>query len=283
MVVPQDIAWELILVDNNSKDSTRQAVADFSATGKLPLKYIFESRPGLSFARNAGIANSQAEIIAFTDDDVIVEPDWLSKLLVAFSKSDCMALGGRIFPIWPGPKPAWFRENGPYATPKAIVYLDLGEEICVADSPLCGANMAFRKAAFLKYGDFRVDLGRVAASLMGGEDIEFFERLKKAREKLLYVPDVIVHHPVTKDRMEKEYFEKWCFNGARTAVRFEGLPKHVVSYFGLPRYYFRSLLENVVRWFLTFDEGKRFYYKLQVCILLGRIAETWQMSRGRTA
>jgi glycosyltransferase involved in cell wall biosynthesis len=282
MVLPPSISWELVIVDNNSKDATKQTVSDLASAGKLPLKYVFESRPGLSHARNTGIVNAQAEIMAFTDDDVIVEPDWLSKLVGAFLKYDCMALGGRVFPIWPGPKPSWFHEHGPYATPKAIVYFDLGEEFLVPDSNPYGANMAFRKAAFEKYGNFRVDLGRVADSLLGGEDIEFFERLRKGREKILYAPDVIVHHPVTKDRMEKKYFERWCFNAARTAVRFEGLPKHVVSYFGLPRYYFRSLFENVVRWFLTIDRDRSFYYKLQVCILLGRIAETWQVNRNRT-
>jgi glucosyl-dolichyl phosphate glucuronosyltransferase len=283
LVLPPAISWELIVVDNNSKDKTKQTVAHFAAADKLPLKYVFESRPGLSQARNAGIANAEAEIIAFTDDDVTVEPDWISKLVAAFSKYDCIAIGGRVFPVWPGARPSWFHETGPYATPKAIVYFDLGDEVCVPAAAPYGANMAFRKAVFQKYGNFRVDLGRVADSLMGGEDIEFFERLKKGHEKILYAPDVIVHHPVTKDRLEKKYFERWCFNAARTAVRFEGLPNHIVSYFGLPRYYFRSLFENVVRWFLTIDRDKRFYYKLQVCILLGRIAETWQISRSHTA
>ena len=272
--VSLDLRWYLTVVDNNSGDQTKAVVEQFAASAPFPIHYVFEGRPGLSYARNTGIEKSTGDIIAFIDDDVTVEKDWLINLQAAFEKYDCIAVGGRIYPVWPGPKPSWFHEQGPFATPKAIVYFDLGDKVCVPESHPYGANMAFRREAFAKYGTFRVDLGRVANALMGGEDIEFFERLKKGGERILYVPDVVVYHPVTKDRLDKNYFESWCFNAARSAVRFEGLPKRAVYYFGLPRFYFRDLLENLAKYLVTFDSDRRFYYKLQICILAGRIVET---------
>lgn len=269
---------ELLVVDNNSKDSTKSVVEDFIASLCLPCRYIFESRPGLSYARNAGISQARGNIIAFTDDDVIVHKDWLSNIAAAFARNSCIGIGGRIFPVWPGPKPSWFQENGPFATPKAIVAFDLGEKVCVPESHPYGANMAFRREAFEKYGMFRVDLGRIGSALLGGEDIEYFERLRKAGESVLYIPEVVVHHPVTKERTQKSYFVRWCFSAARTAVRFEGVPKNAVYYFGLPRFYFRQLCENLAKFLFSPNAARRFYYKLQLCIVLGRIAETRRLS-----
>jgi len=280
-MIPSSLQWELIVIDNNSRDSTRQVVEHFIATTALPLKYVFEPKPGLSNARNTGIEYAHGSVIAFTDDDVTVEKHWLANLYQAFQKFDCIAIGGRIFPVWPGSKPSWFQERGAFATPKAIVYFDLGDKVCVPDSHPYGANMAFRREAFAKYGTFRVDLGRVANSLMGGEDIEFFERLKRSGESVLYIPDVVVHHPVTNDRLEKRYFQSWCFNAARTAVRFEGLPQSVVYCLGLPRFYFRDLLENLAKYLFTWNSSRRFYYKLQVCIVAGRIVETRRITKSR--
>ena len=279
MIIPTGMQWELIVIDNNSTDSTRYVVEQFIATSPLPLKYVFEPHPGLSYARNAGIQHSQGSVIAFTDDDVRVEKHWLANLNAAFQNFDCIAIGGRIYPVWPGPMPSWFQERGPFATPKAIVYFDLGDTVCVPSSHPYGANMAFRREAFAKYGEFRVDLGRVASALMGGEDIEFFERLRRSGESVLYIPDVVVYHPVTNDRMEKRYFESWCFNASRSSVRFEGLPERAIYYFGVPRFYFRNLLENLALYLLTLDSDRRFYYKLQIYSVAGRIVETRRLTK----
>ena len=73
MSVSDDIEWELLIVDNNSTDNTREAVNDFTKTSGLNCRYVFESKQGLSNARNRGVKEACGEIIAFTDDDVIVD------------------------------------------------------------------------------------------------------------------------------------------------------------------------------------------------------------------
>src|SRR5271169_5851600 len=83
-LVFQDLNWELLVVDNNSTDSTREVVENFARTAAFPVRYIFEKIQGRSAALNAGIAEAKGEIIVFTDDDVLLHPDWLSNLKRTF-------------------------------------------------------------------------------------------------------------------------------------------------------------------------------------------------------
>src|SRR6476646_149731 len=73
--IPPSVSWELLVVDNNSNDNTQQTCAALKHS--LPLRYVFEGRPGKSNALNRAIAETSAELILFTDDDVDVAPDWL--------------------------------------------------------------------------------------------------------------------------------------------------------------------------------------------------------------
>src|SRR5215471_13462056 len=75
-----DVRYQLIVVDNNSTDDTRAVVESYIVRGHNHLQYIFEPRPGVSHARNSGIANARAPIIAFTDDDIRVSSDWVSSI-----------------------------------------------------------------------------------------------------------------------------------------------------------------------------------------------------------
>src|SRR5215468_10996481 len=76
--IPPNLNWEMVLVDNNSNDKTAELISELSVKFPAPLRYIFESQQGQSFARNRGIAEARGEIIAFTDDDVIPEKNWIS-------------------------------------------------------------------------------------------------------------------------------------------------------------------------------------------------------------
>lgn len=97
--------WEVIVVDNNSRDRTREVVEEVQREWPL-LRYEFESEQGLSHARNHGISCAQGEVILFTDDDVLPEPDWLEITLAGMEKYQADACGGYIAPIWETPPPA---------------------------------------------------------------------------------------------------------------------------------------------------------------------------------
>src|SRR5690349_5231481 len=74
------VRFEVIVVDNNSTDDTKQVVESFVRRGHSNLRYSFEGRQGLSHARNAGIAVARSPLVAFTDDDIRVAPDWVSTI-----------------------------------------------------------------------------------------------------------------------------------------------------------------------------------------------------------
>src|SRR5450759_1349913 len=105
----ETVNWELIVVDNNSNDNTKEIISEYSK--KLPnLIYKFEPQQGLSFARNLGIHSAHGAIIAFTDDDVLPEFDWLIQIQNNMEKYNCDACGGYIAPKWEAPPPPWLTE-----------------------------------------------------------------------------------------------------------------------------------------------------------------------------
>lgn len=277
--VPMGTSYEVIVVDNNSTDETKAVVDAVRQEGPGQFTYVFEPRQGKSFALNTAISMAKGEVIAFTDDDVSLDMNWLVKIRHAFEAYGCAGIGGRILAVWKSETPRWFAAEGPYKLGGAIVELDLGEEPCDLDRPAYGANMAFRRHVFEKYGLFREDLGPNPYNLIRNEDSEFCRRLISGGEKFIYAPQVVVYHPVEKERTRKEYFEAWQFNYGRALIRINGIPQWATCYFGVPRYFFRHLLEASLKWGLSLDSQRRFYYKLKVFEAAGQIAECHSRSR----
>jgi len=102
--------WEVIVVDNNSSDQTKDVVEHYIKKFNGKLKYTFEPQQGLNYARNRGLKEAQGDIITFTDDDVEVHHDWLENIWVCFSQQDCDAVGGRVLPVYPQETPQWVRD-----------------------------------------------------------------------------------------------------------------------------------------------------------------------------
>jgi len=269
----RDLEWELVIVDNKSSDNTRETSDDFAKNSGLSVKYIFEEKQGLSFARNAGIKAATGDILAFTDDDVMVEPSWLTHIQAAFADGDVIGVGGRVIPVWTTKKPTWYAADGPYSLMSFVVRFDLGLTPCEMKATPFGANMVFRRSAFEKYGYFRTDLGRIGKNLLHGEDSEFGRRLLDGGEKLSYVPQAIVYHPVEPERATKKYAEDWYLMYGRTSARMASLPEKLPTYFGVPRYLFRKLIEAFLTWTFTFNPDRRFYHKLQTYRFIGEISE----------
>ena len=187
-------SWELIVVDNNSKDHTKAVVEEAQAAWPV-LRYEFEGAQGLSHARNHGIACARGEVILFTDDDVLPESEWLETTLAGLENHGAQACGGYIAPIWESPPPPWLTERF-YGF--LAVRTDRSDDHCVtADTPLpFGANMAFRRQVFDRVGLFDTSRGRKGAVLASGEDGEMFERILAAGMKVMFLGGSRVHHKV---------------------------------------------------------------------------------------
>jgi GT2 family glycosyltransferase len=272
-IVPPGTEWEVILVDNNSTDDTKAVCHSFVEKHPLRFRYLLQKRQGKSFALNTGIANARGAIIAFTDDDITVDPGWLQELLKIFERYDCEGAAGRIIPVWQTPKPTWFSADGPYRLMLAIVQYDHGNQPCQVETPPFGANMAFRKDAFERYGMFRTDLGPSAATTLRGEDSEYCLRVIGAGGRIMYAPESIVYHPVEKERTKKHYFQSWYFDYGRTRVRITGVVKDAPRYCGIPRYMLRQLLAAAWNWMTSIRPKPRFYYRLQMSQTMGEILE----------
>ena len=102
------VAYEVIAVDNNSTDNTAEVIRSFMAKAHVKLSYLFEPRQGVSHGRNAGIGVARAPVIAFTDDDVVVAPDWIRAIKRHFDENpDIDYLSGKMLPIFHATPPRW--------------------------------------------------------------------------------------------------------------------------------------------------------------------------------
>ncbi len=257
-VMPDTITWEIVVIDNNSTDETREVVEEAARKWPGRFRYIFEHRQGLSFARNRGVSEARGSVIAFTDDDVKINPDWLCNLTSNLHAGEWAGAGGRIVPIWGKPVPAWMSLHDPHTMGPFAVF-DFGENQKPLSRPPYGANMAFRKDVFQKYGGFRTDLGRSGTNLHGREDTELGERLFAAGERLSYEPEAVVSHPNPSNRMTKKFVLRWWFWFGYGEIVQEGLPSNVRFVLnGIPLYLFRRMVRWALQWMVTFNPPQRF-------------------------
>jgi glycosyltransferase involved in cell wall biosynthesis len=281
--LPESVEWEILVVDNNSRDQTRRVVEDFRQRFPGRFRYLFEPRQGKSYALNSGIQEALGDVVAFMDDDVTVEPTWLQNLTAHLDQSEWVGAAGRIVLQWPKSLPAWLSTTGPYAR-CPFPDFDLGQETKELTRPPFGANMAFRKTMFEKYGGFRTDLGPSASREIPcpNEDVEFGRRLLDAGEHLRYEPSAVVYHPVAPERITKKYFLNWWFDAGRAEVRAFGVrPGTKWHLAGIPLYLLRSLGLWTLRWVLELNPRVRFYLKIVVWGKVGGIQECYRQSRVR--
>jgi glycosyltransferase involved in cell wall biosynthesis len=275
-VLPESVEWEILVVDNNSKDATREVVTEFFNRYPSRIRYIFEPKQGKSNALNTGIREARGHTLAFIDDDVRVEPDWLEKLTARFQDPQWAGAGGRVVPEWFRPVPPWLNPKAWYAA-GPLVQFDLGDKPGELFEPPFGANMAFRKSVFEKCGDFLPELGPRPGSEIRNEDTEFGARVLAAGERLCYEPSAIVHHPVPDTRIDKKFFLAWWYHKGGASIRQFGVRPGTRYYVaGVPLYLFRNLLVWTLRWMLAVSPWQRFSNKLNVWTKVGEIVECYR-------
>ena len=276
--LPESVSWEVLVVDNNSRDKTRDAVAAVGDRYPGRFRYVFEPQPGKSYALNRGVAEARGDVLAFMDDDVTVEPMWLQKLTAPLLDGKWAGCGGRILLEWSCPQPGWLPDSGRYDLAPLAAF-DLGPQAGrLTESPF-GTNMAVAKTVFAKYGRFRTDLGPKPGSEIRGEDTEFCRRLLAGGEQLWYEPSAIVYHPVSQNRLRKQYFLDYWLDHARTEVRTHGLGSDVkLVVAGIPLRLFRRLAVWTVRWALATTSSRRFSNKLKVWWVAGQIVECYHQA-----
>ena len=205
--------WECVVVDNNSADDTHERVERFAKEHpELNIRYIFEQRQGLSHARNAGIAASVGDIIAFIDDDERIVEEFVEAYITLFdSQPDAMSAGGKIIADYPTGRPRWMSHYPelPIANP-----MDFGDKIIPFPKNRIpgGGNMAMRRRVFETIGMFDTSLGRTGKRLIGGEESDLFERMDKFSMRCYYVPRAVMYHIIPAEKLTAEYFDRLTYN-----------------------------------------------------------------------
>ena len=198
--------YEILVVDNNSTDNTREVTESFASNSPVSVRYNFEKEQGLSIARNTGIRNAKGEIIAFVDDDIHADENWLSAIAKAYEDPSVGCAGGPIRPIWLGQKPSWLDKMWePYLTINEFEAARVAGEYRWPETPW-GANISFRKNVFDRVGMFPENLGRVGVSLLSNEEVNICKKIAAAGIKIAYAPEAVIHHKIPAERLTKQWF-----------------------------------------------------------------------------
>lgn len=214
-----DGAWELVLVNNNSTDTTARICADFEAAHpEISFRYFVETKQGLSHARNRGMAEAKGDWFVFLDDDAFVEHDYLSTLAQYIRVIPNMdAFGGRIYPLFEdGTPPTWLCAW----TLVWLSALDKGNRVRIfrgREYPI-GANMGFSRRIAEQCGDFNPQLGRCGKNMIGSEEKDYFNRIKTQGGQIYYLPDIAARHCIPHSRTTREYIARLA-EGVGLSVR----------------------------------------------------------------
>jgi glycosyltransferase involved in cell wall biosynthesis len=270
--LPQSLGWEILVVDNNSSDDTRRVVERLQRMYPERVRYLIESQQGVSHSRNTGIRESRGEVLAFIDDDEIADMAWLQNLTANLFSGEWAGAGGRVLPLWDVARPQWLSAQSPLISgPLASFDLHQGSGP-MTETPF-GANMAFRREVFEKYGSFRTDLGRVGTSTISNEDTELGRRLLAAGQRLRYERSAITFHPVDEARLRPEYFLTWWFNKGRSDIREMRGQRSGKRFLGVPHRLIVSLGAQLVRWMVTVEPSERFSRKVDLWNCAGQVLE----------
>ena len=198
--------FEVVVVDNASKDNTREVVE-----ARLPnpkLEYVYEPITGLSVARNTGAKTASAEILAYLDDDAVASSQWLRVLYEAYQSNNKLAIaGGKVTLIWPEDinPPKWLSVE----LSGNLGYYDLGNSVVYIDQPGLtprGLNYSIRRTFLEQIGGFDINLGRVGKKLLSNEELYTTELALKQGWQVAYLPEALVAHNVAPERVKPSWF-----------------------------------------------------------------------------
>jgi GT2 family glycosyltransferase len=206
---------QVVAVIDHNDELASGIAASFPAVEVVPNA----GPPGLSSARNTGIAAARGEVVAFVDDDAEPVPGWLNGLLEGFRSERTMVVGGEAVPRWEAAPPGWFPEEYLWVVGCSFRGQRTIERV---RNPL-GCNMAFRRTVFETVGGFHAAIGRLGTIPLGAEETELCVRLRRADPgaEIRIVDGAVVHHFVPRGRSKRGYFIRRCYyeGQSKAAVR----------------------------------------------------------------
>ena len=196
---------EVVVVDDGSDQPIERQIRD--AVDGLEFRVHRQEGAGLNVARNTGVADTAGAVVAFLDDDVVVERDWVGGLADAFGPGSAIAVAaGRTLPDSEHPLPGWIEaQKWQY-----ISVLDLGDHpgpFPPHTGPV-GANLAVSREWLERVGGFRAGLDREGVSLISCGDTDLVRRIEAAGGEVVYWPAATVHHFIPPERLTRSWFRR---------------------------------------------------------------------------
>lgn len=272
----------MIVVDNGSTDDTAAVVA--SVVDTLPIRCVLEPLPGLSHARNRGVVEANGELIIWTDDDVMVDPSWLSAYIEAASQfPDAGFFGGNITPILEEPANALFIRNFDNEVLGSLMarraFAEPPARIELATMPY-GANFAVR-GAIQKHYRFDPHLGVSPLQRRNCEEINMLLEVVADGVSGRTVPKSNVRHFIPAARQTKEYIRQYYAATGETYAFVRTRPGYVIAtsplpsskfhVMGMPAWYWKESLRHMLKALVARLKG-------QEAVWLHHFAE-WQSRR----
>ncbi len=201
--------YELLIVNNNSTDNTDAICRQFiDRHPGLHVRYLIETRQGLSHARNRGIAEARGRYLTFIDDDAVAKPDFVEQVIRFFkSHPAAVAAGGRVLARFERERPDWFN---PYSASLFFSHYDKGDQLFQYEGrgyPI-GCNMSFRHDFLEESGGFDTELGRKGKDGIGAEEKAVFARMIEENLPYYYDPSQVVYHQIDEFRTQPPYTRK---------------------------------------------------------------------------
>ncbi len=272
-VVGQGVApecWECIVVNNNSTDHTAAAFAEFAAHySTLNLRLVDEPMQGLSHARNRGIAEAHGDILAIIDDDETINRDFVASYIDLFDHYPADAAGGRIIAAYDEGRPRWM---SPYVERPIANPMEFGNEVrpFPAGKIPGGGNMALRRSTIERIGGFDPALGRTGKSLIGGEENDLFERLRKASGQIYYAPDAVIWHHIPPQKLTAEYRRNLAYKVGVTQRTMAQRAGTLAS----------ARIRECAKWVATLAIALLYTLTLRPCRAIALVAMRLNISRG---
>ena len=251
MRLPDDLEWEVVVVNNNCTDHTDDVLKAF--VGRLPVRREFEPQRGLSRARNRAIDAANGDYFIWTDDDVIVDAGWLAAYDEAFRyRPEAAVFGGPIRPRFDAPLPKWFSE-GQTMLSSMVAATDFGDADLQFSLPSkdlpngrlpLGPNFAVRGSEQRAFR-YNTELGHGPGQKRRGEELDVVERVLKSGSVGYWVPRAKVEHCVSRRQLTTVYAaEYFATVGEEQAFRRGQQTGAGVLWLGAPRWLWRRMIEE---------------------------------------
>ncbi len=239
LIIPPEKNVELLVIANACTDQTVHVCAVAVNSMPFPLRCITESQAGLGNARNRALLEAEGEIIAFLDDDVWVENNWLIGLLEIFEHYPADVAAGKVTLWWQAvEKPAWLTHRSEHLL-SAVDYGDQVQELFAAGEAV-GADFAFRRRVLADVPNFRTDLDRRGRTVLAGGDTYFISQALKTGHRMFYAPRAAIKHWVAPERMTLPYLGRAAYANGLARIQMMDHPFIITR--------IRLALENLLKY-----------------------------------